>query len=106
MNITMSPELHSPTVTYLNTANKCNKKMKKYTFKCLTSHQMSILMNKTIQSSYPEAYGINIPSHFKEGSLFVTFHRISSVTRVKRQKKESGSWIIRHRCLTNWARMR
>ena len=59
----MSPEL-SPTVTDLNTANKYdnNKKMKKYIFVCLASHQMSMLMNKTIHSSY--LIKTNIPSQF------------------------------------------
>ena len=70
----MSPELHSPTTTDLNTANMYNNKMKKYTFVCLTSHQMSMLMNKTIHSSY--LIEINIPSQFNEGSLFVTFQRL------------------------------
>ena len=83
----MSPELHSHTIMDLNTANMYNKKMKKYTFVCLTSHQMSMLMNKTIHSSY--LIELYIPSQFKEGSLYVTFHRLSSITGVLKQKKES-----------------
>ena len=80
MNISMSPELHSPTSTDLYTANMYNKKMKKYTFVCLTYPQMSMLMDKTIHDSY--LIEINIPSQFKEGSLFVTFHRLSSKSEV------------------------
>ena len=87
MNIEISPELHSPNIADLNTPSLYNKKMKKYTFACLTVHQMSMLMNKTIHSSCLNE--INIPSQFKEGSLFVTFHRLSSVTGVLRQKEES-----------------
>ena len=60
MNTAMSPELHSPAVTGLNTANMYNKTMKKSTFVCLISHQMSMLINKTIHSSY--LIEINIPS--------------------------------------------
>ena len=44
-------------------------------------------MNKTIHSSY--LIEINIPSQYNEGSLFVTSHRLSSVTGVLEQKKES-----------------
>ena len=62
MNIAMSPELHLPTVLYLNTANMFNKKMTKWTLVCPTSHQMSILMNKTFHSS--NLIEINIPSQF------------------------------------------
>ena len=35
MNIAMSPELHSPTVTDMNTLNIYNKKMKKDVFICM-----------------------------------------------------------------------
>ena len=48
----MSPELHSPTVTVLSPAKLYNRKMKLYTFVCLTSYQMILLMNKTAHSSY------------------------------------------------------
>ena len=87
MNTAMSPELHSPTVTDLNTVNMYNKKVKKYTFVCLTYHQMSMLIDKTIHDPY--LIEINIPSQFKEGSLFVTFHRLSFITGLLKQKKES-----------------
>ena len=46
MNIAMTPELHSCTATDLNTANMYKKKMKTYTFVCLTFHQATMFMNK------------------------------------------------------------
>ena len=46
---------------------------------------MSMLGNKTAHPSY--LIEINIPSQFKEGSLFVTFRILSSVTGVKGRKR-------------------
>ena len=51
-NIAMSPELHSPTVTVLSPAKLYNRNMKLYTFVCLTSYQMILLMNKTNHSTF------------------------------------------------------
>ena len=50
----MLPELHSPTVTDLITANMYEyiRKMKEYINVCLTSYQMILLMKKTIFISY------------------------------------------------------
>ena len=82
----MSPELHSPTVTVLSPAKLYNRKMKLYTFVCLTSYQMILLMNKTTHSSYFTE--IIISSRFIECCLFVTLQILSSVTRVFKHKKE------------------
>ena len=68
-----------------------NKKMKKYTFVYLTSHQMSMLMYKTIHYFY--LIEINIPEQFNEGSLFVIFHRLSSITEILKQKKARWSFM-------------
>ena len=76
----MSPELHSPTVTVLSPAKLYNRKMNMYTFVCLTSYQMILLMNKTTHSSYFTE--IIISSRFKECCLFVTLQILSSVTGV------------------------
>ena len=77
-NIAMSPELHSPTVTVLSPAKLYNRKMKLYTFVCLTSYQMILLMNKTTHSSYFTETIIS--SRFKGCCLFVTLQILSSVT--------------------------
>ena len=74
----MSPELHSPTVKVLSPAKLYNRKMKLYTFVCLTSYQMILLMNKTTHSSYFTE--IIISSRFKECCLFVTIQILSYVT--------------------------
>ena len=79
-NIAMSPELHSPTVTVLSPAKLYNNKMKLYTFVCLTSYKMILLMNETTHSSYFTE--IIISSRFKECYLFVTLQILSSVTGV------------------------
>ena len=79
-NIAMSPELHSPTVTVLSPAKLYNRKMKLYTFVCLKSYQMILLMNKTTHSSY--CTEIIISSRFKKCCLFVTLQILSSVTGV------------------------
>ena len=68
-NIAISPELHSHTVTVLFPAKLYNRKMKLYTFVCITSYQMILLMNKTTHSSY---FTEIIISRFKECCLFVT----------------------------------
>ena len=86
-NIAMSPELHSPTVTVLSPAKVYNRKMKLYTFVCLTSYQMILLMNKTTYSSYFTE--IIISSRFKECSLFVTLQMLSSVTGFLSIKRRS-----------------
>ena len=82
----MSPELHSPTVTVLSPAKLFNRKMKLYTFVCLTSYQMILLMNKTTHSSYFTE--IIISSRFKECCLFVTLQILTSITGVFKHKKE------------------
>ena len=95
-NIAMSPELHSPTVTVLSPPKLYNRKMKLYTFVCLTSYQMILLMNKTTHSSYFTE--IIISSRFKECCLFVTLQILSSVTGVLRIKRRS---INNSTCMLN-----
>ena len=92
----MSPELHSPTVTVLSPAKLYNRKMKLYTFVCLTSYQMILLMNKTTHSSYFTE--IIISSGFKECCLFVTLQILSSVTGVLSIKRRS---INNSTCMLN-----
>ena len=98
----MSPELHSPTVTVLSPPKLYNRKMKLYTFVCLKSCQMILLMNKTTHSSYFTE--IIISSRFKECCLFVTLQILSSVTEVLSIKRRSIN--IRHACLIVWTRVR
>ena len=81
----MSPELRSPTVTVFSPAKIDIRKMKLYTFVCLTSYQMVLLMNKTTHYSYFTE--IIISSRFKE--LFVTLQILSSVTGVLSIKRRS-----------------
>ena len=83
----MSPELHSPTVMVVSPAKLHNRKMELYTFKCLTSYQMILLMNKTTHFSYFTE--IIISSRFKECCLVVTLQILSSVTGVLIIKKRS-----------------
>ena len=92
----MSPELHSPTVTVLSPVKLYNRKVKLYTFACLTSYQMILLMNKTTHSPYFTE--IIISSRFKESCLFVTLQILSSVTGVLSIKKRS---INNSRCMLN-----
>ena len=76
----MSPELLSPTVTVFSPAKIYNRKMKLYTFVCLTSYQMILLMNKTTHYSYFTE--IIISSRFRECCLFVPLQILSSVMGV------------------------
>ena len=93
----MSPELHSPTVTVLSPAIKLyNGKMTLYTFVCLTSYQIILLMNKTTHSSYFTE--IIISSQFQECCLFVTLQILSSVTGVLSIKRIS---INNSTCMLN-----
>ena len=95
-NIAVSPELHSPTVTVLSPAKLYNRKMQLYTFVCLTSYQMILLMNKTTHSSYFNE--IITSSRFKEYCLFVTLQIHSSVTGVLSIKRRS---INNSTCMLN-----
>ena len=94
----MSPELHSPTVTVLSPAKLYNRKMKVYTFVCLTSYQIVLLMNKTTHSSYFTEFIIS--SRFKECCLFVTLQILiilSSVTgflSIKRRSINNSTCMI------------
>ena len=83
----MSPELHAPTVMVLSPAKLYNRKMQLYTFVCLTSYQMILLINKTTNSSYFTE--IIISSRFKECCLFGTLQILSSVTGVVSIKRRS-----------------
>ena len=94
-NIIMSPELHSPTVTVLSPAKLYNRKMKLYTFVCLTSYQMILLMNKTTHYSYFTE--IIISPRFKECCLFVTLQILSTVTwglSIKRRSINNSTCML------------
>ena len=72
---------------YLSFFVQYSRKVKLYTFVCLTSYQMILLMNKTTHSSYFTE--IMISSRFKKCCLFVTLQILSSVTRVLSIKRRS-----------------